>query len=206
MKNQLGALSLFVGLVGIVISYLSLAHDSQAWPYTGPAWIWIVLGAAVAAGEFCWILVRRIRNAPLSLWALSAGFTMAVIGTVVGTTAAASTAAVQITADASAGAIASAVSIDSLSDDQLIDDPITVGGPVDHPLASGESMWLFVGNIPPTGGQPSTYYLLPGPCEIRDGGRSWARSNVALAHIGRRKIDFTCSAPSAINRASSGSN
>ncbi|WP_326943227.1 hypothetical protein OG439_24600 [Amycolatopsis sp. NBC_01307] len=183
MGNRIAAASLVFGIISAVIGYLSLAHDSNAWPYTGPPWLWIGLGATMTISAFLWIVILKVKNSPLPLWILSTSFTVALVGAVVATSAALSLP----TPDPDSPA---AITIDSHRDGTLVENPVVLSGGITHPLAVDETLWLVIANVPPQGGSPGPYLLQPGPCQIARDGKAWSCAEVRLVDNERKGVVF----------------
>ena len=182
MRDRYGAASLFVAVVGLLVAYLSLANDTEAWPYGGPSSLWIVVGAAVALVGLVLILVRFTRGA-LGVWWLAVGLTMVLVGAIVATAAAFSSDASEVAEPGTP-----AVEITSLDDRQTIDGPVALSGAVNSPLRQGESLWLFVATLPESGDEPVYFYLQFGPCEESPDKMTWRCRAVRLANIGPRRV------------------
>jgi hypothetical protein len=182
LKDRSGAAGSFIAAVSLVVTYLSLAHDTNAWPYGGPSWLWSAVGAAVAVVGLALILVRYTRGA-LGVWSLSAGMTLTLVGAIVGTAAALG----PNTSNANDPGTPTA-EITSLADRQTIDGPVELSGALNKPLRQGESLWLFVGTLPDSGDDPGYFYLQFGPCEVSQDTMKWRCKDVSLAQIGPRRV------------------
>lgn len=182
LKERYGAASLFVAVVGLLVGYLSLANDTDAWPYGGPSSLWIVVGAAFALVGLVLILMRFTRGA-LGVWWLAVGLTMVLVGTIVGTAAAFSSDTSEVAEPGT-----STAEITSLDDRQTIDGPVSLSGVVNGPLRQGESLWLFVGTLPESGDDPGYFYLQIGPCEESPDKMTWRCNTVSLASLGPRRV------------------
>jgi hypothetical protein len=182
LKDRYGAASLFVAVVGLLVAYLSLANDTDAWPYGGPSSLWIVVGVAFALVGLVLILVRYARGA-LGVWWLAVGLTMVLVGTIVGTAAAFSSDASEVAKPGTPTA-----KITSVDDRQTIDGSISLSGAVNAPLRQGESLRLFVGTLPESGDDPDYFYLQFGPCGESPDSMTWRCNTIRLATIGPRRV------------------
>jgi hypothetical protein len=181
LKDRYGAATLFVTVVALLVGYLSLANDTDAWPYGGPSTLWIVAGAAFALVGLVLLLVRYARGA-LGVWWLAVGLAIVLVGTIVGTAAAFSS----DTSEVARGT--PTAEITSLDDRQTIDGPVSLSGVVNESLRQGESLWLFVGTLSESGDDPDYFYLQFGPCEEAPDRMTWRCKTVSLANIGPRRV------------------
>lgn len=171
-----------MAIVSALLTYLALAHDTNAWPYGGPSWIGVAAGSIVALGGLVLIIVRHM-NGSLGAWPLASGLTAILVGAIVGTATVFSSGDQQ-----GPGIAAPRAEITSLKDGQTIDGPVTLSGTVSTPLRQGESLWLFVGTLPASGNSADYFYLQFGPCEESHEQMTWRCTSISLANTGPRRV------------------
>jgi hypothetical protein len=167
---------LILAIISAIITLLQLLHDSGAWPYGGPSWMWPALGAALTIAGTA--LVSR--NARLITRSAKIGLSLALIGAVT------TTSTIQdFTTSTDQGA--PRLSITSPQDKQYVDGSFTLYGTFVTPPRAGESIWVAAGPLPPDGGDPTFYALRPGPCTISLDVKRWS-CDVNLANDGPRQV------------------
>lgn len=186
MKDRFAAPSFFVTVIGAVIAYLSLAHDTKAWPYQGPTWIWIGVGAVSALAGLILIAYKQNRSTH-TRWSLTLGLTCVLVGAIVGTAAAVNTHSRQ---PLDTRHEVPHARITSVRDGQMVDNTVRIAGVIDQPVRPGESLWLFIGTLPPSSDEPTAFYLQFGPCGVLSDTRTWECNDITLATQDPRRVRF----------------
>ncbi|WP_146108132.1 hypothetical protein V5P93_003807 [Actinokineospora auranticolor] len=153
-------------VVSAVVGILSLTHNI----FGGARWFGISVGAMMVIGGAIMSYSQVKNSSPSLVFAVSSS-ALVVIGAALAATLIFLPAGTPAVRTVSAGE--GRLSILFPGDDEVVQGRTRISGRIEETLPPGDSVWFFIGNVPPSGGNSSVFYLQDGPCPVTDNGRTW---------------------------------